>query len=260
MSSSRSSDPFDNRAAGYSAARVREFNEANERYPRARETERRLLIDLLDLSPGLRVCDVSAGGGYLSDGIRERLAGDCRIICLENSPEFCRSVPLRYQRVLSSLRDIALRDSSVDRVACLAGLHHQMDKERFFLEAHRILQPGGRIAVGDVLVGSAAARFLNEAVDRWSDLGHDGMFLVPGQLTVLLEEAGFAEIREELQDYTWSLPDFGELVWFCKTLFRMTRAGLDEVASELRRYLSIDVDGAGAHLHWSLVYATAVRV
>lgn len=257
MRSDRSPDAFDRRAATYSAERIRRFNEANERYPNARETERDILLDLLELGPGLRICDVAAGGGYLADGIYQRLGGACRIVCLENSMHFCQSLPERYDRLLSSLSDIALPDRSVDRVACLAGIHHQQDKPRFFAESRRILVPGGRIAVGDVLIGTAPARFLNEAVDRWSDLGHDGMFLTPGELSVLLENAGFERVREHMREYTWDFPNLADLVWYCKTLFRMTRAGLDDVEAELRRYLRIDVDSAGARMHWSLAYATA---
>ena len=250
-------DAFDSRAATYTSTRVARYNQANACHPYARETERRILIDGLDLRPGLDICDVAAGGGYLSDGIHERLGGRCRIICLENSAHFSESLPDRYERVLCSLSDIALPDVSVDRVACLAGLHHQEDKQRFFQEAHRILRPRGVIGVGDVLAGSTAGRFLNEAVDRWSDLGHDGMFFVPGELTVLMENAGFVDTTERLHEYTWTFPDLPALVWFCKVLFRMEKGDLEDVEKELRRYLRIEVSAEAACLHWSLVYGFA---
>lgn len=259
MNPDRPFDAFDRRAATYTEARVRQYNEANERRPAARETERRILIDALDLQPGLDVCDVAAGGGYLSDGIWERMGGDCRIICVENSPEFLASLPERYEKLGCSLSALSLPDRAVDRVACLAGVHHQEDKLAFFREACRVLRPGGIIAVGDVLVGTATARFLNEAVDRWSDLGHQGMFLTPGELTILLEQAGFVHVSEGIHQYTWEFPDLAELVWFCKTLFRMTRATLEQVDAELQRYLRVETDRGGARLHWTLAFARGHR-
>jgi ubiquinone/menaquinone biosynthesis C-methylase UbiE len=256
MGNERREDAFDRRAARYDAARIRQYNEAIERHPAARETERQILINLLELQPGNEICDVAAGGGYLADGIYERLDGECRVLCLENSAHFSESLPDRYERVLCSLSDITIATSSVDRVACLAGLHHQEDKQRFFDEAFRILREDGRIAVGDVLRGSAPARFLNEAVNRWSDLGHDGIFLEAGEPTRLMRDAGFVEVLERVHDYTWDFSDFGDLVWFCKTLFRMTKATLEDVEAALRRYIELDVQPGLARMHWSLVYAS----
>jgi cyclopropane fatty-acyl-phospholipid synthase-like methyltransferase len=259
MGHERLEDAFDRRAAGYDAARIRQYNEAIERYPTARETERRILIDLLALRSGVEVCDVAAGGGYLADGIYARLDGDCRILCLENSAHFSESLPDRYERVLCSLSDIKIETSSVDRVACLAGVHHQEQKQTFFDEAFRILRTDGRIAVGDVLHGSAPARFLNEAVNRWSDLGHDGIFLEAGELTRLMRNSGFVDVVENVHEFTWDFPSFGDLVWFCKTLFRMTNAELDDVEAELRRYIVLDIAPNIARMRWSLVYASARR-
>ena len=55
-----SHDRFDDRARSYTPARVGLFNEANRRYPEVRSTERQLLIDRLDLKPGLTVCELIA--------------------------------------------------------------------------------------------------------------------------------------------------------------------------------------------------------
>jgi len=250
-------DRFDERAAGYTPERIGLFNEATARHPLAREAERRVVIDRLELEEGLTVCDVGAGGGYLSDGIRARLGGRCRVVAVENSVVFCESIAPDHERVTSSLSHLALADASVDRVAVLAGLHHQDDKLRFLREAHRVLKPGGLAVVADVREGTGPARFLNEAVDRWSDMGHDATFLDELGFASLLESAGFCEVAVETEAYTWDLPDERSLLEFCRTLFRMTRASLADVRDELHRYLRVDVDASGAHLHWSLTCASA---
>ena len=61
-------DSYYERVRNYSPERVAPFNAANRRCPKARETERRLLIDRLDLRSGLVVLDTGSGGGYLIDG------------------------------------------------------------------------------------------------------------------------------------------------------------------------------------------------
>jgi SAM-dependent methyltransferase len=249
-------DPFDARAAAYTRDRIRLYNEANALCPHARAIERRRLVERLELRPGLAICDVGAGGGYLSDGIREALGGRCHIVCVENSEHFAESLRGAYATVLCSLSRLEVESASFDRVACLAGIHHQHDKARFFHEAYRILRPGGLLAVGDVLDGSAPARFLNEAVDRHSDLGHDGRFLTHGAATAWMEAAGFRDVGEAYETYTWDFPDEPTLTRYCKSLFRMTKAAPTEVERELRSYLGIESDERGARLHWGLLFAT----
>ncbi|WP_158218576.1 methyltransferase domain-containing protein [Synechococcus sp. 1G10] len=248
-------DAFDQRAAVYSVKRIRQYNQAMRSFPETRATERRLILDLLNAQQGQDVCDVAAGGGYLADGILDQLGSECNIYCIENSSHFSDSIPAHYHRIYCSLSRLALPTSSMDRMACLAGLHHQEDKQQFFREAFRALRPNGLIAVGDVLHGSAPAQFLNVEVNRWSDLGHEGIFLEPGELSLLLSNAGFVDIVEQEHHYTWDLPSHADLVWFCKTLFRMEKAELSDVEAALPRYFTIQLEQGIARMPWSLIYA-----
>ncbi|NNC89700.1 MAG: class I SAM-dependent methyltransferase [Akkermansiaceae bacterium] len=260
MTSRHHRDSFDGRAAQYTAERVAPFNAANRLAPGARATERDLLLDRLRLVPGVRVCDAVAGGGFLSEGIHDRLDGDCHIIAVENSESFAATIDPRFHPVVSSLCALDLDDASVDRVACLAGLHHQEDKLAFFREAHRILRPGGIIAVADGRKDSPPARFLNGPVDRFTEIGHDGMFPADGDLTALLREAGFAAIEENHEEYCWPFPDEATMVSYCRDLFRMHEGSLAEVERAIRDVLGVVplADGR-VGMPWGLLYASATR-
>jgi len=250
-------DDFDKRAAKYTDARIHRFNRANNRFPQVRAKERQCMLDRLNLKDDIRFCDVSAGGGYLADGVFERLNGKVEITCIENSTAFASALREKHNVVACSLSCISLSDSLFDRVACLAGVHHQRDKPAFYAEAFRILKPGGILVIGDVLKGSPQASFLNGPVDIYTDIGHDGMFLEEGELSSQLEYAGFVEIEESIERYSWDFPDEETMILYCRDLFRMTKASLPQVHEAVLEYLPVSREKAEVHLHWQLIFATA---
>ncbi len=259
MTNKLDQDSFDRRAAKYTPQRVDLFNEATRTCPNARSIERQLILDRLALVPGLHIADVGAGGGYLAEGISAAVDGDVHITCIENSESFAETIDPTYSIVISSLGDIGLPDASVDRVACLAGLHHQEDKLAFVREAFRILKPNGIIVVADGLQDSPTARFLNGPVDRFTDLGHDGMFLRHKEFTDLMQQAGFTAIREQYETYHWPFPDRRTMIAFSKSLFRMGGATLDQVEEAIDEYLGSDPLPEGIGMRWGLIYCSASK-
>jgi SAM-dependent methyltransferase len=232
------------------------YNRATRACPDARAQERQLLLERLALRAGLTVCDAPAGGGYVAEGLALRNGID--VICVEPSRAFAGDIDRRFPTVVSALDDIALPPAAVDRVASLAGLHHLPRKDAFFREAARILRRGGRIAVADVLVDTPPALFLNGTVHRLSETGHQGTFLAPGELTRLLEDAGFVDVREEHCEYTWRFPDAATMVAYCADLFGLTRAEPDELLTEIECGPGVIRSATDLGMRWSLVYASGV--
>lgn len=235
------------------------YNEACRMLPGVRETERALLLKLLDANPPNVCCDAPAGGGYLAEGLEKSHGSHRGIICLEPAERFLQGIPPRFDRVLGSLTAMPLVSGSVDRIGSLAGLHHIERKLEVFHEAFRVLTPGGKMAVADVQEGSPVGWFLNEVVDRYSLTGHKGLFLRPQELTSLMTAAGFQNVSEQHECFTWDFPDMPSLVWYCKHLFGMVKGELSQVEQELRARFAIECAGTVVRLPWSLVYAVGTK-
>lgn len=224
--------------------------------PDARTSERQHLLDRLNILPGHSLCDIPAGGGYVADGIEPALYDSLNLICIEPSFIFAKGLNERYPSIVGTFNKTPLADSSIDRVSSLAGIHHLLNKQTFFNEVARVLKQQGTFAVADVQVDTAPALFLNDAVDRLTETGHEGEFLEPGELTQRLGNAGFVGITEELINFTWDFPDEETLVRFCHQLFCMSKATHEQVKQEIESALTIISNRGGAKLEWSLVYAS----
>ncbi len=111
---------------------------------------------LLKLMPPLVVADLGAGEGTLALLLAQRAE---RVIAVDNAEkmvEYGASVArergvtnLEYRR--GELEKLPIGDGEVDVAFLSQALHHARRPERAVAEAHRILKPGGRLVVLDLV-------------------------------------------------------------------------------------------------------------
>jgi SAM-dependent methyltransferase len=129
---------------------ARHFDGAADDYERARPTFPPEAIEhlrsQLDLRPGRTVLDLAAGTGKLT---RQLVPTGARVIAIEP----LAGMRARLEQVApgaESLEGVAeaipLGDASVDAVT-VAQAFHWFDRERAYREIHRILRPGGSLAI-----------------------------------------------------------------------------------------------------------------
>jgi len=238
--------------------RGKSYNLAMEKWPKARDQERRIILDLIKPSKGDIIVDAPAGGGYLSEALYE---AEAIPICVEPAKNFGDYIPPHFETHFTDIFCTPLESLSVDKVGSLAGLHHLTREQiqQFFDECFRIMKHGGKIAVADVLKGSDVAIFLNGPVDRWTETGHDGNFFEEGELSEYMRKSGFKNITENHEKFYWSFSKHDDLISFCHFLFGLKKAKTEELAPTLSETLGI-VKADGSHLlKWSLIYAYAEK-
>lgn len=224
-------------------------------FPHARDCERDALLDLVRLEPGSTVLDLQAAGGYLSDEIHRRLDGDVTCVCIEPCAQLRARLNTAYRAAADEVEHFAsVASASVDVALGLAGLHHSRSHAATVAEVHRVLAPGGWFAVCDVVVDSAIACWLDEFVDRHSAAGHRGNFVLLGEITRLLDEAGFSDVHEQVRCVPWKFGSRAEISIFFRGLFGLD-CGTETIDAALDDFFRIDHAGGEVTLDWRLVYA-----
>jgi len=90
---------------------------------------------------------------------------------------------------------VPLPDASVDVVISNCVINLSADKRRVLAEAFRVLKPGGRFAVSDVVVRGAVPAAVRRSMELW--IGCVAGALEEGEFRRLLGEVGFAGIEIE---------------------------------------------------------------
>ena len=159
----------------------------------------------LKLMPPLVVADLGAGEGTLSLLMTQRAE---RVIAVDHSEKMLEYVVdiakrngvknLEYR--LGDLEELPLKDAEVDLVLFHQSLHHALHPGKAVDEAWRIVKPGGRIVVMDLV----KHRF-EEAREMYADvwLGFSEVELVD-----MLQNAGFRSVEVSVVHREEEAPHF----------------------------------------------------
>jgi ArsR family transcriptional regulator len=143
---------------------------------------------LLSLLPAIDVADLGAGEGTLSQllakNARSVIAVDISERMVEVGTQLAKDHPnLEYR--LGDIEEPPIEDGSIDLAIFSQALHHANSPQRAVQSAYRILRPGGRIAILDLLAHS-----FEQARELYADLW---LGFSEVELLRLLEQAGFQE-------------------------------------------------------------------
>ena len=153
------------------------------------------LAGALGLAPGMRVLDVGSGIGGPSRYVAATY--DCQVVGIDLTEEYCRVAALLAERVGLGDRveyhpGNALAMPFADAAFAVAYTQHVAmnieDKPRLYREVWRVLEPGGRFGIYDLLQGAGG-----EVVYPvpWARDPSTSFLVPPAELRRLLEAAGF---------------------------------------------------------------------
>jgi len=158
---------------------------------------------LADLGPGETVLDLGSGGGIDVLLSARRVGPTGKAYGLDMTDDMLELARENQQKagvenvefLKGEIEDVPLPDGVVDVVISNCVINLAADKRKVLAEAFRVLRPGGRFAVSDIVVRGAVPDGLRRSVELW--MGCVAGALEEDEYRSLLAEAGFEEIDIE---------------------------------------------------------------
>lgn len=158
------------------------------------------------LQPGEVVVDLGSGGGFDAFLAAPEVGETGRVIGVDMTPDMLSKARANadkgnYTQVefrLGEIEHLPIADKTADVIISNCVINLSFDKPRVFKEAFRVLKPGGRLAISDVV---ATTELPEEVANDPAMLsGCLGGAALIDDLTSMMQQAGFENIRIEPKD------------------------------------------------------------
>ena len=157
-------------------------------------------ITLAALQPGQTVLDLGSGAGLDCFFAAKKVGETGHVIGVDMTPEMIERARSSAQRLSihnvefrqGYLEELPVESNTVDVIISNCVINLAPDKSRVFSEAFRVLKPGGKLAVSDIVTDGPLPEAIKKSLSAWAGC-------VAGAVEVrdyigLMEKAGFIDI------------------------------------------------------------------
>lgn len=168
--------------------------------------QRMRTLEVLGPRVGERIVDVGCGPGLLVHDLAVAVGPEGRVVGVDNSMSMLeiaerRCVDLLQVELLEGdATQLAVDDGAFDAVACTQVLLYVADTDKALEEMHRVLEPGGRVAIVETdwrgaVLNNTDQRLTDTIVSVWDQAVPSPN--LPVRLGSLLRRHGFTALRVE---------------------------------------------------------------
>jgi len=173
-------------------------------------------VALAALQPGDTVLDLGSGGGIDCFLAAQKVGPTGHVIGVDMTPEMIRLANENKAKIGATnvefrqgeIEQLPLDEASVDVVISNCVINLSPDKDAVFAEAFRVLRPGGRLLVSDIVTRGHLPQEIRRSIEAW--VGCVAGALDEEEYLQKIRGAGFTEVRvvsrsvygvEQLEDY-----------------------------------------------------------
>lgn len=158
---------------------------------------------LAQIASGETVLDLGSGGGIDVLLSARRVGPSGKVYGLDMTDEMlelaranqAKAGVTNVEFLKGDIEHIPLPDNSVDLIISNCVINLSPDKDRVLAEAFRVLKPGGRLAVSDIVVRGEVPQEIKRSIELWA--GCVAGALEEGDYIAKLERAGFEGVSIE---------------------------------------------------------------
>jgi ubiquinone/menaquinone biosynthesis C-methylase UbiE len=158
-------------------------------------------VTLASLEPGQTVLDLGSGGGIDCFLASKRVGPEGHVIGVDMTAEMIEKARANKASIgaknvefrLGEIEHMPVADETVDVVISNCVINLSPDKPQVFREAFRVLNPGGRLAVSDIVTDGPLPKEVKNSLSAWAGC-------IAGALDIkdylaAIEAAGFVDAR-----------------------------------------------------------------
>ncbi|MBA7639410.1 Arsenite methyltransferase [subsurface metagenome] len=158
-------------------------------------------VALASLRKGETVLDLGSGAGVDCFLAADKVGENGRVIGVDMTPEMIERARENarkgnYGNVdfrLGEIGNLPVADNSVDIVISNCVINLAPDKRRVFTEAFKVLKPGGRLMISDIVLLRELPDFIKNSIEAY--IGCLSGAIMRNEYIEVIKAAGFQEVR-----------------------------------------------------------------
>ncbi|VAW63871.1 Arsenite methyltransferase [hydrothermal vent metagenome] len=158
------------------------------------------------LQPGETVVDLGSGGGFDAFLAANEVGNTGQVIGIDMTPEMISKARTNASKAgytnvefrLGEIEHLPVADNSVDTIMSNCVINLSPSKQQVFHDAYRILKPGGRLAISDVVSSTELPDEIKNDTQLYSACVSGASSI--HDLKQLMQTAGFKNIKIEPKD------------------------------------------------------------
>ena len=170
---------------------------------------------IAELKPGEVVLDLGSGGGIDCFLAAKKVGPQGRVIGLDMTPDMIKLARHNAKKIgatnvefrFGEMEEIPLEDESVDVIISNCVVNLSPDKDAVFGEANRVLRPGGRISISDIVIHGELPELIRNRLDAWA--GCVAGALDESDYLRKIRAAGFEDVEVVSRDFA-KVSEFAE--------------------------------------------------